>query len=72
MMNIMSNAEPSRAATEQRLIALRQENYRRTRWAAIHAARQLDPPMTWSEIGDALGVMGTAAARMYRQDAPEA
>lgn len=49
-------------------MALRQENYRRTRWAAIEAARQLDPAMTWAEIGDALGVMGTAAARIHRDD----
>lgn len=70
MMNIMSNQSPERAAAETRLNALRQENYRRTRWAAIHAARQLDPQMTWAEIGDALGVMATAAARMYRTDAP--
>ncbi|MBT2484783.1 MULTISPECIES: hypothetical protein [unclassified Microbacterium] len=64
----MSNESPSRAAAEQRLIALRAENYRRTRWAAIHAARQAG--MTWAEIGDALGIMATAASRMYRTDAP--
>lgn len=67
-MNIMSNESPSRAAAEQRLMALRQENYRRTRWAAIEAARRAD--MTWAEIGEALGVMGTAAARIHRTDAP--
>lgn len=66
----MSNESQSRVAAEARLNALRAENYRRTRWAAIHAARTLDPAMTWDEIGAALGVMGTAAARMYRQDAP--
>lgn len=67
----MSNVSPERAAAETRLMALRQENYRRTRWAAIEAARQLDPAMTWAEIGDALGVMGTAAARIHRDDRPK-
>lgn len=66
----MSNESPERVAATARLNALRSENYRRTRWAAIHAARTLDPPMTWDEIGEALGVMGTAAARFYRNDRP--
>lgn len=65
----MSNESPARIAATARLNALRSENYRRTRWAAINAARELQ--MTWDEIGEALGVMGTAAARFYRNDRPE-
>lgn len=46
-----------------RLNALSLENYRRTRWAAIDAAR--DVGMTWGEIGDAVGAEQSAARRMW-------
>lgn len=52
-----------------RLRALRQENYRATRWQAIDAARKLN--MTWEQIGEALGVMAPSANRMYAADAPK-
>lgn len=67
----MSSPSPEATIATERLQALRAENYRRTRWAAINAARQLDPPLTWSEIGDALGVLPSAASRLYRTDKPE-
>lgn len=74
-MNIMSSTPLSTedAALRQkaagRLRALRAENYRAHRWQAIHAAREAN--MTWAEIGEELGVMSTAASRMYRTDAPD-
>ncbi|MEF9943157.1 MAG: hypothetical protein RR758_03125 [Burkholderiaceae bacterium] len=74
-MNIMSNIQSiedaaARQKVAGRLRALRFDNYRRHRWDAIHSARQAQ--MTWAEIGDALGIMATAASRMYRTDAPQA
>lgn len=55
-------SDPRERATA-RLEALSLENYRRTRWAAIDAAR--DANLTWAEIGEALGAEQSAARRMW-------
>lgn len=71
MSNVQSTEDAVlRNKAAGRLRALRLENYRKTRWEAIDAARQVK--MTWEEIGDNLGVMASAASRMYRTDAPDA
>lgn len=62
--------DPKRQATLARLAALSPKNYRRTRWEALDAARSLEPPIEWAEIGEALGVTRSSAHRMY-QDVPE-
>ena len=73
-MNTMSRTPTStkdaatRANASSRLRALRLDNYRSARWNAIDTARKSG--LTWEEVGEALGVMSTAAARIYRVDAP--
>ncbi|WP_217181607.1 hypothetical protein [Streptomyces sp. AC495_CC817] len=71
----MSRFEEDHTAAHEaalaRLRPLRLENYKLARWNAIHAARSLEPRLTWPEIGEALGIMSTAAARIYTQDKPE-
>lgn len=58
-----------REATTARLRALSLDNYRRTRWVAIDAARDLG--MTWQEIGEALdGMDKSAARRLWINDNP--
>ena len=53
----------AREAAAARLRALSLDNYRRTRWAAIDAARNAQ--MTWAEIGEALGTELSATRRMW-------
>lgn len=68
----MSEYEEQKAKQEtvlRQLSALSLANYRRSRWATIDRARKLG--LEWAEVGDALGMDRTAAARIYRTDAPQ-
>lgn len=46
------------------LRAVRQENYRRTRWEAIQAGR--DAGMTWQAIADELNVQRPSVMRTWQ------
>lgn len=59
-------SEATKERIKQSLGLFNQTRYRIARWRMIDQARGAG--LTWNEIGDALGVKPTAAARIYSAD----
>lgn len=61
----MTDLTPDQQRLLGQLESFRPENFRRTRWALIHDARELG--LTWEQIGEALEISPPGANRMYSQ-----
>lgn len=67
-MCYMAASTPEQQQILARLRSLTLENYRRTRWATIDAARKAG--ITWEEIAEASDQQSKNLMRFYRDNTP--